>query len=503
MSGFLDFTGLTKRYGATTVLSDVSVQLERGRVHALMGENGAGKSTFIKLIAGVVAANAISVRKDGREIPIRSPADAAAAGFRFIHQELNIVPQLSVAENILLGLPVPRRLGIFVDWREVARQAKAALAELGVEHINVAKHAGGLGVGDRMLVKIASALVSQGGAERPCLYVLDEPTAALNDAEVETLFAVIDRLKAAGAAVLYVSHRMGEIMRIADDVTVLRNGRHIRTSPIEGTSREAIIVDMTGRDVTHGFPPRESAVGTENVCHVEGLCTRHLRGIDVAVRRGEILGVAGLAGAGQTEFLRVFLGLERPISGRFDLASGTAPTSPSVAWANGVAYVPKERRAEGLMMRMGVRPNMLLPHLQGMRARMRWERRRSADLAERVSLKAEGAEQSVWQLSGGNQQKVVFARALADAPRLLLLDEPTRGVDVAARFEIYSIVRSLSAAGCAVILSSSDLPELLGMCDRIVILNDGVQADIVDPSALTPGDLLQKFYATGAGTSRH
>lgn len=495
MTGALEFGGLTKRYGAVTVLSDVSLRLEPGRVHALMGENGAGKSTLIKLVAGVVPADALSLHRNGIEIPLRSAADATAAGFRVIHQELNLVLQLSVAENILLGQPMPRRLGLLVDWPELARRATAALAELGVTTLDVTVQAGALTSGDRMLVKIAAALVRTEGEAAPCLYVFDEPTAALSESEAEKLFTVIARLKAQGAAILYVSHRLAEVMRICDDVTVLRNGKHIITTPLDATTKEEIILHMTGRKLADGYPARTEAIGDGVVCQTENLCSPNLSGLSFNLRPGEVLGISGLAGAGQTDVLRLFLGLERPVSGQITLNGGPPPRSPAEAWSMGVAYVPRERRSQGLMMRMGSRPNILLPHYTGLRASMADERRRTAALAASVSLKSSGPEQPVWQLSGGNQQKVVFARALAGNPRLLLLDEPTRGVDVGAKFEIYRLVRALSAQGCAVLLSSSDLPELLGLCDRILVLQGGRQSAILDPTDLAPNDLLHAFYA--------
>lgn len=494
MPGALDFIGLTKRYGAVTVLSDVSMRLEPGRVHALMGENGAGKSTLIKLIAGVVPADALTLRRDGVDLALRSPTDARAAGFRVIHQELNLVSQLSVAENILLGQPIPQRLGLLVDWAELARRARAALAELGVTTLDVAQQAGSLASGDRMLVKIASALVRTEGEAAPCLYVLDEPTAALSEAEVEKLFTVIARLKAQGAAILYVSHRLAEVMRICDDVTVLRNGQLIATTPVAATTKEQIILHMTGRELSDGYPARTEPPGKAVVCQTENLCSPALSGISFDLHQGEILGISGLAGAGQTEVLRLFLGLERPISGRIALNGAAPPRNPSEAWANGVAYVPQERRSQGLMMQMGSRANSLLPHYRGLRARMADERQRAAALAASVSLKSAGPEQPVWQLSGGNQQKVVFARALAGNPRLLLLDEPTRGVDVGAKFEIYRLIRALAAQGCGVLLSSTDLPELLGLCDRILVLQGGRQSAILDPAGMAANDLLHAFY---------
>ena len=487
----LEFSGLTKRYGAVTVLSDVSITLEPGRVHALMGENGAGKSTLIKLVSGVVAADQMRVRRGDDDLALRNPGDATKAGFRIIHQELNLVPQLSVAENILLGHPLPQRLGLFVDWRALARRAEAALAELGVTGLDVTRQAGGLSPGDRMLVKIASALVA-GEGQAPCLYVLDEPTAALSQAESARLFAVIARLKQR-AAVLYVSHRLAEVMAICDDVTVLRNGRRVYSGPVAGTSRDEIILNMTGRALTDTFPARQTPMGAV-VAQADQVTSRHLSGVDFALHRGEILGVAGLAGSGQSEVLNLFLGLERVRVGRLTLSGRPAPQSPAQAWARGVAFVPPERRSQGLAMRMGARPNALLPHHRGMRARLGVERARTASLAARVNLKAESHEQSLWQLSGGNQQKVVFARAMAETPRLLLLDEPTRGVDIGARAEIYRMIRDLSAQGCAVLMASTDLPEMLGLCDRILVLQGGRQVAMMNARGMGPGDLLQACY---------
>ena len=487
----LEFSGLTKRYGAVTVLSDVSLTLQPGRVHALMGENGAGKSTFIKLLSGVTRADRMRVTKGGQVVPLTTPADASAAGFRVIHQELNLVPQLSVAENVLLGHRMPQRLGLFVDWRELARRAEQALGQLGVAHIDVAAQAGSLSGGDRMLVKIAAALVA-GDGDAPCLYVLDEPTAALSDAESARLFEVIARLKQ-NAAVLYVSHRLAEVMAMCDDVTVLRNGMRVFTGPVAQTSRQDIILHMTGRALTDGFPAKDTPAGGP-IAQAADLATKALMGLNFTLRRGEILGIGGLAGAGQTEMLNLFLGLERATAGMLTLEGQPAPKTPSQAWARGVAYVPAERRSQGLAMRMGVRPNALLAHFMGLRAYRTTERSRTQNLAARVGLKAESPEQSVWQLSGGNQQKVVFARAIADKPRLLLLDDPTRGVDVGARAEIYRLIRDLTAQGCAVLLASSDLPEMLGLCDRILVLHHGRQAQILDPHDMTPSGLLTSFF---------
>ena len=497
----LSLIGMSKSYAGVPALRDVSLHLTAGRVHALMGENGAGKSTLIKLVAGVVRADAMVVERDGAAVAIATPADATRAGFRVIHQELNIVPQLSVAENILLGRPSPRRFGVLVDWRRLKDRARAALDFLGAGHIDVSVQAGDLPTGDRMLTRIASALVVDADEVLPCLYVLDEPTAALTAAESEKLFDVIRRLTARGAAVLYVSHRMDEVMRICDDVTVLRDGAHVLTTPIADTSRAAVIQAMTGQSGNDAVLPRETPLGAGFACTVKGVATRRLRDIDFALRQGEILGLSGLEDAGQSDLLRLLLGRGRITAGALQVLDGPVPTDPVRAWARGIAYVPRERRAEGLMLGMSVRDNALVPHLgdYGILARKAAETARTRGLAGRVRLRFQGPDQPVGQLSGGNQQKVLFARALAGKPRLLLLEEPTRGVDVGARAEIHALIRGLAAEGCAVILASSDLPELLGLSDRLLILQDGRQAALVDRAGLTTqADLLARIYAAKA-----
>lgn len=487
---------MSKAYGGVPALSDVTITLHSGRVHALMGENGAGKSTLIKLSAGVVKADTLRLVKDGSELPLNGPQDAHQAGFRFIHQELNIVPQVSVAENILLGWPYPLRFGVAVNWSLVRDTAQQALDFLGATHIDVNALAGSLPAGDKMLIKIAAALVAEGGAQAD-VYVLDEPTAALTGAESEMLFTVIERLKNNGAAILYVSHRMDEVLRICDDVTVLRDGRHVSTGQVADTNKEEIILAMTGRDVKDAYPARDSGIAEQTVVSVRNVATAKLSNLNFELKKGEILGVSGLAEAGQTEVLRLFMGLEPVTSGTATLNGKALPVSPAAAWAEKVAYIPRERRSESLMLGMSIRSNTMLPHLTeyGLKASKPDEGRQTRALAEKVRLKYDGPEQPVGQLSGGNQQKVVFARALFGNPRLLLLDEPTRGVDVGAKYDIYLLVRKLSAQGCTVILTSTDLPEILGMCDSILVLQEGRQAHLLDRGTLGAADLLAHFYA--------
>jgi len=491
----LTFSHMSKTYGSVAALSNVSLSLSSGRIHALMGENGAGKSTLIKLIAGVVKADNIVFKIDGRRMPLEVAQDAHDAGFRFIHQELNIIPQVSVAENILLGSEYPRRFGLAIDWRKLRNNARAALRLLGATHVDVTTAAADLSAGDKMLIRIAASLVAEENAPAR-LYVLDEPTAALTGEESEKLFGVLKKLKSSGAAILYVSHRMDEVLRICDDVTVLRDGQWVSTTPIANTSKNAIIHAMTGRDVQDTYPLRTSTLNGPPWVVIEKIKTRNLSDIHFSLQKGEILGVAGLAEAGQNELLNLFMGLEPVESGHARLGDTSFPDSPSQAWNNKIAYIPRERRAQSLMLNLSIRSNIVVPHLgsYGIIANQNRERRDAFAVAEKVRLKYDTLEQPVGQLSGGNQQKVVFARALLASPSLLLLNEPTRGVDVGAKFDIYSLVRALSAQGCIVILTSSDLPEIIGMCDRILILHEGRQTCLLDRGDLTSAELLAHFY---------
>lgn len=497
----LTFKNMSKAYNGVPALTDVTLTLVGGRVHALMGENGAGKSTLIKLIAGVVSADHLMVELDDRVIPLHSAQDAKNAQFRFIHQELNIVPQVSVAENILLGRDLPRRLGLTINWKNVRAQAAAALAFLGADHIDVMQLAGELSAGDQMLIKIAAALVTEPDSHQQAqLYVLDEPTAALTGAETDLLFDVITRLTNTGAAVLYVSHRLDEVFRICDDITVLRDGRLVSTGPISATSKNEIIHAMTGRDVHDSYPPRDADPTAKVIAAFSNVTTSTLSGLTFELRAGEVLGVAGLSQAGQTDLLEVFMGLNPVVSGQAHFCAEPIAQSTAQAWAKGIAYLPAERRTQGLMLNMPISANILAPHLgqYGLRAQKARERQDATAIGAKMRIKYDNIEQSVGQLSGGNQQKVLFARALHGNPKLLLLNEPTRGVDIGAKSDIYRTVRALTAQGGAVMMTSSDLPEMLGMCDRILVLQSGQQTALLDCADLSSATLLSYFYASDA-----
>ncbi|MBE0690825.1 MAG: sugar ABC transporter ATP-binding protein, partial [Anaerolineae bacterium] len=338
-----------KHYGATPVLIDASLDLLPGEVHALMGENGAGKSTLIKILAGVVTPDNAEISLNGHPTNIHNPQAAFDLGLRFIHQELHVVPQLSVAENLFLSHHYPRRAGFFVDWRRLNNNAQAELAQLGISHIDPRTHIARLSTGDQMLIKIASAFVA-GDRTNPTIYIMDEPTAALTGEEVTRLFGVIQQLKARGCAILYVSHRIEEIFQIADRVTVMRDGRVVGTQAIDETNTETLIRLMTGRELAQAYPARAAPPNDHIVLAVRDLSNDHVQAISFELRAGETLGLAGLAGSGRTELLRALIGADPLRGGEIRLhGEQLAALTPVSAWQHGLAYVPEERRSQGLM----------------------------------------------------------------------------------------------------------------------------------------------------------
>ena len=473
----LALANVTKAYAGVPALRGVDLSIGAGEIHALMGENGAGKSTLIKILAGVVRPDTADIRIDGRPVTIDSPGESRRQGLRFIHQELSVVPTLSVAENILLGRPYPLRAGVLVDWAALNRQARTALETLGIAHIDPHEKMARLSLGDRMLVRISSAFLAEAG-QQARLYVLDEPTAALTRDESERLFTVLRGIRASGNSVLYVSHRIDEVMALCDRATVLRDGKPIDSGQLSGITHDDLVALMIGRKVGEAYPAPRAAPSGEIAYQRP----------DLTLHRGEIVGIAGLSGMGQTELLRAIFG------------------DPRKAWAAGIAYVPKERRSEGLVTTRPIYQNITLPHLGAQSAGGTWlrprrERAFARSLGEDVRLRAEGPFQLVQQLSGGNQQKVVFAKALGGQPKLLLLDEPTRGVDVGAKFDIYTLIRDMTAKGMAVLLVSSDLPELLGMADRIAVMRDGTIIGTVPATGLNEEALLGLCYGRGAAAA--
>lgn len=492
----LALEAISKSYGPVQALRGVGLDLLAGEVHALMGENGAGKSTLIRILSGLERPDGGQMRLDGAPLVLPSPLAAQAAGMRVLHQELQVAPGLTVAENMHLHRPFPRRFGL-VDWRRLNAAARDALARLGLGRIDPRQPMGRLTTGDRMLCRIAATLV---GDEQPWLLILDEPTAALTPPESARLFRVIAEVKAQGTGILYVSHRIAEVMALSDRITVLRDGAIVSTRQRADASEAHLVEAMTGRPLPDLFPPRSLRTLAAPVLRVRGLVAPPLNGIDLDLAPGEVLGLAGLAGSGRGHLLRALLGAV-PRSGQVLLAGAPLPANPQAAWAAGVAYIPRERRAEGLMLHRPIVETATLPHLAALFGRFlrpRAERAFLADRGARVRLRAAGPQVPAVALSGGNQQKLLFVRAIGNRPRVLLLDDPTRGVDVGARADLYRLIRDLAAGGTAVLLVSSDLPELIGLSDRIAILQGGRIAGILDADGLSEADLLARTYEAAA-----
>ncbi|MBV8443682.1 MAG: sugar ABC transporter ATP-binding protein [Hyphomicrobiales bacterium] len=493
----LSVARLAKTYGGAAALRDASLTIEAGEVHALMGENGAGKSTLIRILAGVVQADSGEITVAGEPASIANARDAYRLGLRFLHQELNVASRLSVAENIFLGRAYPTRWGGLVDWAALRDRASAALAALSASHIAPETIVGRLAVGDRMIVKIASTFVDDASAPGR-IFVMDEPTAALTSEESERLFRILDELQRRRAGVLYVSHRIEEVLRISNRITVLRDGVSQPPIATAEATREMLIERMTGRTRLEAAARPRQSTNARVALSVDRLTGKGLEEISFDVREGEILGLAGLGDAGGDRLLRALMGAMT--GGSVAIAGeGVRPRGPAEGWRRGLAYVPRERRSEGLLLSQSISDNVALPHLNRL-SHLRLflnrlaERAETAAVGRRVRLRATGPRQRAWRLSGGNQQKVMFARAVAGAPRLLLLDEPTRGVDVAARFDIHALLREIAAAGAAVVIASSDREELLALCSRIAILTDGRLSRIVPAEGLTAARLLALCY---------
>ena len=475
-SPLLRMSGISKRYGGVRALERADLEVRAGRIHAILGENGAGKSTLIKILSGVVAPDEGEMTLDGRPVRFASPAAANQAGVVCIFQELSLIPDLSVADNIVISSP-PKRFGL-IDRRRQRELAQAALARAGAEDIHTSALVKDLPLSRRQLVEIAKAL-----ARRPRILILDEATSALTAADVEKVFVVLKRLRAEGLALLYISHRMHEIAELADDCSVFRNGRRVATYAA-GTKSDAEVVElMIGREYVHAFPPKPPARPASGPPALEtrGLgWTNRLRDVSLNVRAGEIVGLGGLDGQGQRELLLALFGVLRGVTGEVRLAGEPVRlTSPKQAKSerNAMALIPEDRKTEGLMLPMSVRDNLTFASLPRISRAGFIDRAREATLIDEMiatlAIKTASPEIAVGALSGGNQQKVVIAKWLMNRPRVILLNDPTRGIDVGTKQEIYALLRRLADAGAAILFYSTDYDELIGCCDRVLVLYDG------------------------------
>lgn len=466
--------GLSKSFGAVRALRDVSLRLHAGEAHALAGENGAGKSTLIKTLAGVHRPDTGALLLDGEPVVFHGPADARDAGIAVIYQEPTLFPDLSVAENIFMGRQAVRSLRR-VDHKAVRRSAAALFARLGVD-LDPDQPARGLSIADQQIVEIAKALSFDAR-----VLIMDEPTAALTGSEVARLFGVVRTLREQGAAILFISHRLEEIFALCGQVTTLRDGGLIASEPLAGLTEDDLVRRMVGRELDALYPKQDTTAGA--VALSVRRLTREGVFTDVSfdVRHGEIVGLAGLVGAGRSEVARAVFGVDRWDAGDVEVDGRKLNNgAPSVAMAAGLALVPEDRRAQGLVMDMSIERNIGLTALTGRRATVRAglmdrgaERSRSLDWAVRLQVKYARIGDAVAHLSGGNQQKVVLAKWLATRPQVLIVDEPTRGIDVGTKAEVHRLLSQLAADGVAVLMISSDLPEILGMADRVLVMHEG------------------------------
>ena len=489
------FEGVSKRFPGAQALTDVSFEITAGACHALCGENGAGKSTLGKIIAGIHQPDGGRLLINGREVHFTSPRDALAEGVGMVHQELAFCDNLSVAENLTLS-DLPARGGI-VDREAMRRRAETMLAETGTE-LDVTREFGKLAIGQRQMVQIAAAV---GGGAR--IIVFDEPTSSLSQAEAERLFALIERLKARGVTCIYVSHRMPEIFRLCDEVTILRDGRHVATRPTASLTESDLVQMMIGRPLAEYFGRHSTSGIGDEVLRVEGLTVPgKFEDVSFSVRAGEIVGLAGLMGAGRSEVASALFGLERPSHGRIVLRGTPVDVrSPAHAIDLGIGYVPEDRKRQGLVLSASGLHNTSLPILDRL-SRFRWIRRaRERSLAreyfDRLRVRTPSLDATVAGLSGGNQQKIVLAKWLAANSQILILDEPTRGVDVGAKAEIHALVGELASRGTAILVISSELPEVISLSDRIVVLRSGRVAGEIPRRDATEDSVLRLMAGIG------
>ena len=504
MTEILEARGVGKRFPGVVALSDVDIALRGGEVHALVGENGAGKSTLIKVLTGVYQPDEGSLLLGGDPVRFGRPLDAQAAGISTIYQEVNLVPLLSVARNVFLGREPRTRLGL-VDGRRMNESAAQLLKSLGVD-ADVRRPLRTLGLGSQQMVAIARAVATEAR-----VVVMDEPTSSLEPREVATLFEVVGRLRAQGIAVLYVSHRLDELYRICDRVTVLRDGRVVHTGPLAELPRLRLVAAMLGRDLdevrregTTRFEG-ESAVDTTEppVLEAVDLVRRHvLDGVSLTVRPGEIVGLGGLLGAGRSETARAVAGAMPVDSGTVTVAGHSIRTgSVPAAIAAGVVMLPEDRKADGIVPGLSVRENIALAALPALSRAGIVSRRRQDEIVDRfiarLRIKASSPEQKVGELSGGNQQKVLLARLLARNPKLLVLDEPTRGIDIGAKAEVQGLIDELAASGLGVVLISSEFEEIVEGSDTVVVLRDGRAVATLRGDDVTEDALLTALAAGG------
>lgn len=485
--------GITKSFGSNSVLRGVNFNIQAGEVHALMGENGAGKSTLMNILTGLHQSDAGEILINGEAITFDSPKEAEQYGLSFIHQEMNTWPELTVLENLFMGNEIKNKLG-WIKTNEMRIIAEKTFEELGVQ-MDLDRDVKTLSVGQQQMIEIAKSLMSNGE-----IIIMDEPTAALTEREIDVLFKIIRKLKAKQVAIIYISHRMEEIFKISDQITVMRDGVSIDTVKTSETTNDEVVRKMVGRDLADYYPAKTSEIG-EVVFEAKNLMSdRKFNNISFYVRSGEIVGFSGLMGAGRTEMMRSIFGIDTLESGELYLEGQRITISnPSDAIRQGIGFLTENRKEEGLILDYSIRDNISLPSIDGFRKHGLIDKQAEKDFVEllmkRLNVKAEGHEDVVSSLSGGNQQKVVLAKWIGIGSKVLILDEPTRGVDVGAKREIYQLMNELADRGVAIIMVSSDLPEILGVSDRIIVVHEGNIAGELSKTEATEEKIMK--LATG------
>ncbi|MCF5025009.1 sugar ABC transporter ATP-binding protein [Pseudomonas lurida] len=471
----VEMLGISKKFGGISALSHAGFSAHAGEIHALMGENGAGKSTLMKILAGAYVRDTGTVSLNGEPVEIRKPGDALKLGISIIYQEFALAAHLSVAENICID-DLGKSRG-FVQWAAMRKKARAILDELGFSDIDVRQSVGSLPVAYQQAVEICKAL-----SRNSSVLVFDEPTAVLTSHEAEKLFKILEELRRKGVCIVYVSHRMDEIFRICDRATVLKDGQTVGTLALADITERGLIEMMIGRELSDLFPSRNARIG-EVLLEVERLCAgRLVRDVSFNLRAGEVLGFCGLVGAGRTETMRAIFGADRKTSGTVRLNGRELQNrTPREAIANGIGLLPEDRKQQGVLLEMSIRVNGALRPASPYSGRMGWiassrEIQGIEALSKQLSVKTRSIEQLVGDLSGGNQQKVALMKWVDAGSRVLILDEPTRGVDVGAKTEIYRVINDLAEQGVAIIMVSSEMMEVIGMCDRVVVMREGAVA---------------------------
>lgn len=467
----IEMTNIHKSFGTNRVLAGVDFDLREGEVHALMGENGAGKSTLMNILTGLHSRDEGKIVIDGKVTYFANPKEAEERGVAFIHQELNIWPEMTVLDNLFIGKEMTSGLG-FLNMKQMKALAKEQFGKLAVK-IPLTQEAGECSVGQQQMIEIAKALMTQAK-----VIIMDEPTAALTEREIEKLFDVIRSLKKQGVSIVYISHRMEEIFTICDRITVMRDGKSVDTKAIPDTDFDEVVKKMVGRELTERYPARHPSPG-EPVLEVKNISSKgRFENVSFSVRAGEIVGVSGLMGAGRTEMMRAIFGLDPLDSGEIWVRGKKVTIKkPDDAVKHGIGFITEDRKDEGLVLDFSVRENMALPNLFSFSSRGFISGKKEQDfvdtLTKRLQIKTHTSETLARNLSGGNQQKVVIAKWIGIGPSVLILDEPTRGVDVGAKREIYQLMNELTERGVAILMVSSELPEVLGMSDRILVVHEG------------------------------